>query len=336
MPGPLVIVAVGILLVAFTGIEEAGVELIAPVPQGFPPPELPALADLVGLVPGALAIAVMALLESAAVARGIRKPGERQVDSNQELLATGAANTIGAFFQTLPAAGGFSQSAVNQGAGARSQLASIVTAALALLVALFLAPVLSLLPQATLASLVFVAVVGLIDIGALVRFRRISHDDFWIALSTAVVGLTAGLLPAVAVGVVATFVVVFRELNRLRVVAGDVVDGVLPIRLEGPLYTANVLANENAILDQAAAHPGIGVVAVELTRFSITSVTVIDTLADLDRELGGLGIELRLAVAESGGTEIARRTSWFRGLEESGRRYATLDAAVAGRPDAEG
>ena len=78
------------------------------------------------------------------------------------------------------------------------------------------------------------------------------------------------------------------------------VDGVLPIRLDGPLYTANVLANENAILDQAAAHPGIRVVALELTRISITSVTVIDTLADLDRELGGLGIELRLAVAELG------------------------------------
>lgn len=332
VPGPLIVVVAGILLVAFAGIEEAGVELIAPVPQGFPPPELPSFADLGALVPGALAIAVMALLESAAVARGIRKPGETQIDSNQELLATGAANTIGAFFQTLPAAGGFSQSAVNQGAGARTQLSSIVTVVLALLVALFLAPVLSLLPQATLASIVFVAVIGLVDIGALVRFRRISGNDFWIAASTAVVGLTAGLLPAVAVGVVATFFVVFRELNRLRVTPGEVVDGVLPIRLEGPLYTANVLANENAILDQAAVHPGIRAVAVELTRFSTTSITVLDTLADLDRELAGLGIELRLAVVDGGGTEIARRTSWFRGLEDGGRRFDTLERAVSGRP----
>ena len=118
VPGPLVVVAGGILLVAFAGLDDAGVALIDPVPQGFPAPELPSFANLGALLPGALAIAIMAFLESAAVARGIRKPGEPQVDSNQELLATGAANTFGSFFQVLPAAGGFSQSAVNQGADA--------------------------------------------------------------------------------------------------------------------------------------------------------------------------------------------------------------------------
>lgn len=330
VPAPLIIVAGGIALVAFAGLGDAGVELIAPVPQGFPPPELPSFANLGALVPGALAIAVMALLESAAVARGIRRPGETQIDSNQELFATGAANTIGSFFQTLPAAGGFSQSAVNQGAGARTQLSSIVTVALALLVAVFLAPVLSLLPQATLAALVFVAVIGLIDVGALVRFWRISRTDFWIALVTAVVGLTAGLLAAVAVGVVGTIFAVLRELNRLRVVVDEPVGGVLAVRLEGPLYTANVLANENAVLAAAEAHPGIRALALELTRLSVTSVTVLDTLADLDRELSERGVELRLAAVPPAGAEVARRTAWFRGVEASGRSYPTLADAVTG------
>ncbi|GAA1762711.1 SulP family inorganic anion transporter [Agromyces humatus] len=329
VPGPLVVVAAGILLVAFGGLDEAGVELIAPVPQGFPVPALPSFANLGALLPGALGIAVMAFLESAAVARGIRKPGERQVDSNQELFATGAANTLGSFFQVLPAAGGFSQSAVNQGAGARTQLSTIVTVVLAVLVALFLGPVLSLLPQATLAALVFVAVVGLIDIASLVRFWRISRTDFWIAVSTAAVGLTAGLLLAVLVGVLATFVVVLRELNKVRIDVGNPIDGVLPVRLLGPLYTANVLANENAVLDGAAAHRGIRSVALELTRMSVTSVTVLDTLADLDRELGGQGIELRLAAVPDAGATVARRTSWYAGLEAAGRVYPTLGEATA-------
>ncbi|WP_157002143.1 SulP family inorganic anion transporter [Agromyces laixinhei] len=329
VPGPLIVVAAGILLVAFTGLEGAGVELIAPVPQGFPTPELPSFANLGALLPGALGIAVMAFLESAAVARGIRKPGEPQVDSNQELFATGAANTLGSFFQVLPAAGGFSQSAVNQGAGARTQLSTVVTVVLALLVALFLGPVLSLLPQATLASLVFVAVIGLIDIASLVRFWRISRTDFWIAVSTAAVGLTAGLLLAVAVGVVATLVVVLRELDKLRIDVGEPVDGVLPIRLLGPLYTANVLANENAVLDAAAAHRDIRSVALELTRMSVTSVTVLDTLADLDRELGGRGVELRLAAVPEAGATVARRTRWYAGLEADGRVYPTLADAVS-------
>ncbi|MFF2493911.1 SulP family inorganic anion transporter [Agromyces sp. NPDC058064] len=333
VPGPLIVVAVGILLVAFTPIEQQGVDLISPVPQGFPAFELPSFANVVPMLPGAGAIAIMAFLESTAVARGIRKPGEPQIDSNQELFATGAANTVGSFFQVLPSAGGFSQSAVNQGAGARTQLSTLVTVTLAVLVALFLGPVLSLLPQATLASLVFVAVVGLIDIGALARFWRISHNDFWIAVSTAIVGLTAGLLLAVAVGIIATMIVVLKELNRVRLEAAEPRDGVLPVRLLGPLYTANVLAYENAVIDAARANPGITSVALELTRLEVVSVTVLDALADLDRELAGLGVELRLAAVPEGGAAMSRRGRWFAGLERDGRVYPTLEDAVAGPID---
>ncbi len=327
VPAPLIVVATGILLVAFTGLDDAGLALIDRVPQGLPPFTLPTFEHLGAMVPGACAIAVMAFLESTAVARGIRRSGEPQVDSNQELFATGAANAIGSFFHVLPAAGGFSQSAVNLGAGARTQLSSIVTVVLALLVAIFLGPVLSLLPQATLASLVFVAVVGLIDIGSLVRFWRISRNDFWIAVVTAAVGLSAGLLPAVAVGITATIVVVLRELNRLRVEVGEPLGEVLPVRLLAPLYTANVLAHANAVLDAVAARPGMRSVALELSRLDVVSVTVLDTLADLDRELGERGVELRVAAVPEWGAAAARRGSWFAGLEQQGRVYPTLDAA---------
>ncbi|MFK4731641.1 SulP family inorganic anion transporter [Agromyces mediolanus] len=340
VPGPLVVVAAGILLVWLAGIDRFGVELIAAVPQGFPPFELPSFAHFGGMLPGALAIAVMAFLESAAVARGIRKPGEPQIDSNRELFATGAANTIGAFFQTLPAAGGFSQSAVNQGAGARSQLASLTTVVLAVLVALFLGPVLSLLPQATLASLVFVAVIGLVEVGAIVELWRTSRNDFWIAALTAAVGLSAGLLYAVLVGLVATFVVIFRELGRVRIDAGEPSGGVLPVRLLGPLFTANALAYQQAVLERAggavADEPPLTAVALELTRLQTTSVTVLDMLADLDRELGGMGVELRLAAVPESGAEMARRGVWFAGLERAGRVYPTLDDAVAGPVGAAG
>ncbi len=164
VPGALVVVVAGILLVALAGLDRYGVDLIAAVPSGLPVPGVPDFSQAVVLVPGALAIAVMAFLESAAVARSLRAASEPQIDSDQELFATGAANTVGAFFGTMPAAGGFSQSAVNQSAGARSQAATLVTVVLAVLVALFLGPVLSLLPEATLAAMVFVAVAGLINI----------------------------------------------------------------------------------------------------------------------------------------------------------------------------
>ncbi|WP_051266948.1 SulP family inorganic anion transporter [Nakamurella lactea] len=332
VPGPLVVVVAGILLVAFTSLTDHGVQKIAPIPFGFPVPKLPDFTHLAGLVPGALAIAVMAFLESAAVARGIRKPGETQIDSNQELFATAAANVAGSFFQTMPAAGGFSQSAVNQGAGARSQVSSLVTVALAVIVALFLAPVLSLLPQATLASMVFVAVVGLIDVRALARLKRISARDFWTALVTAAVGLTAGLLAAVAAGVLITFGLVLHELNRVRVTMGPRTAEALTVVVGGALYTANVQESERAIIAQVEQNQPLKAVVLEVSQVRQLSVTVLDALEDLDRELTALGVQLRLASVAPEAVAMASRTGWYQGLVENNRVFDTTEAALAGTP----
>ncbi|MET0974798.1 MAG: SulP family inorganic anion transporter [Leifsonia sp.] len=330
VPGPLIVVIGGILLVAFTNVTDAGVELIAEVPAGLPALVLPSFENVGALLPGALAIAVMAFLESAAVARGIRRAGETQIQSNQELLATAVASVAGSFFQSMPAAGGFSQSAVNQGAGARSQVSALVTVVLAVVVALFLGPVLSLLPQATLASMVIVAVIGLIDVRALVRLAHINPRDFWIALSTAVVGLVAGLLAAVAVGVVVTLAEVLHALNKVRVAAADRVGDVLVITVGNPMYTANVLETELAVLDAVDAARPVASVVLDVTRMRETSVTVLDALEDLDRELAETGVQLRLAGVPASAAEIAGRTEWYRGVLASGRSFATVEEAVAG------
>ncbi|WP_223693760.1 SulP family inorganic anion transporter [Leifsonia poae] len=319
VPGPLLVVAVSIVLVALGVFSGAGVKLIPAVAQGFPLPVLPSFDHVLGLLPGAFAIAVMAFLESTAVARGIREPGETAIDSNQELLATAAANVIGGFYQTLPAAGGFSQSAVNKGAGARSQLAGLVTVVLAVIVGLFLGPVLSLLPQATLASLVFVAVFGLIDVGALRRLWRISRRDFWIAMVTTAIGLTAGLLVAVAAGVVLTLILVLAALNKPRIGVTDAVDGDLTVTLLGPLYTANVLSTEQAVLALAETMPDLRVLTLDAARLQEVSVTILDTFEDLDRELAGRGVELRFAALPASARAVAERTQWFRSLVEAGR-----------------
>lgn len=332
VPGPLIVVIGGILLVALTNVTDAGVELIAEVPAGLPAVVLPSFDNVGALLPGALAIAVMAFLESAAVARGIRRAGETQIQSNQELLATAVASVAGSFFQSMPAAGGFSQSAVNQGAGARSQVSALVTVVLAVVVALFLGPVLSLLPQATLASMVIVAVIGLIDVRGLARLARINPRDFWIALSTAVVGLVAGLLAAVAVGVVVTLAEVLHALNKVRVAAADRVGDVLVITVGNPMYTANVLETELAVLDAVDAARPVASVVLDVTRMRETSVTVLDALEDLDRELAETGVQLRLAGVPASAAEIAGRTDWYRRVLASGRSFATVEDAVAGPP----
>lgn len=337
VPGTLVVVAAGMLLVGVGGIDDLGVGLIAPVTGGLPVPGIPDLSAAAALVPGALAIAVMAFLESAAVARSLRQATEPQIDSDQELFATGAANTVGAFFSAMPAAGGFSQSAVNQGAGARSQLATLTTVALAVAVALFLAPVLSLLPEATLAAMVFTAVAGLVNIPELVRWARISRIDFWVATAVAAIGLTAGLLPAVAVGVVVTLVLVLRELNipRIRVVGRR--GSALGVEPERGLYTANALANQRLIVQtvSAQAEP-VRTLVLGLPQQVVMSITVLDTLEALDRELSQLGVLLHLAAVPEAAAAVAARTPWYSGLVEAGRVHPTVDIGLRAAADREG
>lgn len=284
VPGPLVVVAVGIALVALTDVEQHGLALISPVPTGLPSPVLPQIGDFGVLLPGALAIAVMSFLETVLVARGNRQRHEPPVDSDQELLAVGCAALAGGLTQTLPPAGGFSQSAVNLRAGARSQLAGTVTAVLAVLVALFLAPVLDDLPQAVLAAMVVVATVGLVDLGAFARYARIDRAEMWVAVVTAVIGLTAGLLLAVAVGVLLTFVLVLRQLNRPRVgplfrrtgggwtpnppaelpAPTSATSGPLTLHLEGSLYTGNAQPTADAVLRLVQQHqPPVRAVVLE-------------------------------------------------------------------------
>ncbi|MEV8171525.1 SulP family inorganic anion transporter [Microbacterium sp. NPDC077486] len=336
VPGTLVVVAAGMLLVGVGGIDELGVDLIAPVAGGLPVPGIPDLSEAAALVPGALAIAVMAFLESAAVARSLRQATEPQIDSDQELFATGAANTVGAFFAAMPAAGGFSQSAVNQGAGARSQLATLTTVALAVLVALFLAPVLSLLPEATLAAMVFTAVAGLINIPELVRWARISGVDFWVATAVAAIGLTAGLFPAVAVGVVVTLVLVLRELNipRVRVVGRR--GSALGLEPERGLYTANALANQRLIVQTVAAQAEpVRTLVLGLPQQVVMSITVLDTLEALDRELAQLGVQLHLAALPEEAAVVAARTPWYAGLVEAGRVHPAVDVGLRAAADRE-
>jgi len=109
IPGPLVIAALGIVAAAFGGLSSMGVKLIPAVPQGLPIPGWPAFDHVAQLIPGALAIAMMAFLETVSAARGIRRSEDPQLDPDRELTARGLAAVLGSFFHTLPPSAGFSQ-----------------------------------------------------------------------------------------------------------------------------------------------------------------------------------------------------------------------------------
>jgi SulP family sulfate permease len=345
VPGALVAVVGGIVLVAIFNLDDKGVAVIPRVPRGLPTPHVPPFDHISVLLPYAIAIALMAYLESVSVARSTREPTDPPLDNNQEFIAVGGASLLGSFFQSVPAAGGFSQTLVNADAGAQTQLSELVTAALAIFTALVFAPVLSDLPQATLGAIVLVVVSGLISFKDLRLLARLDTVELVIAIVTGVVALVTNLLVGVAVGVLLTFYLILRALNHPVVVElqrpatggelepvrdGDIeIPGLLALRIEGGLYTANIRAVQAHIFEEVRRRdPKPDVVLVDVGGTADTSVTVMDVFLETDRALDQQGIKLWIANIPTRANEKVLRTKMQKIWLEEGKLYPTVAAAL--------
>src|SRR4051812_32221933 len=193
-PAPLFAVGGGIAASWFFGLQAQGVSIVGLIPQGFPSLTLPDLALVQELAPSALGIALMSFTESIASGRAFADRDDPPIDANRELVATGLGNVAGALFGAMPSGGGTSQTAVVRAVGGRSQKASLVTAATSLATMLFLAPVLGLMPNATLAAVVIVYSVGLIKPAEFRAIRSIRTMEFRWAIVAALGVLALGTL----------------------------------------------------------------------------------------------------------------------------------------------
>ena len=206
-PAPLIAVAGGIAGMSLVGLQAHGVKTIGQVPTGLPSLTLPDVSLFVQLWPASLGIALMSFTETIAAGRAFAQSGEPTPKGNRELLATGFANAGGALLGSMPAGGGTSQTAVNRLAGARSQLAGLVTAAATLATMLLLAPFIGLMPEATLAAIVIVYSIGLIkpaEFRAILKVRRTEFIWALVAMAGVVlVGTLQGILVAIVVSLIA-------------------------------------------------------------------------------------------------------------------------------------
>ena len=207
VPGALVLVAGGLLASSLFDLGAHGVALVGDVPSGLPVPELPDLA-LVRDHYATVAIAAVALLligfsQTAGDARAFAARHRYRIDVDQESVAQGMANVGVGVFQGMPVSTSLSASSLNESAGARTQVASLVTGGLVLATLLFLAPLFSDLPKAVLGAVIIDAVVfGMIDVRELRRLYRVTRFDFWVAVAAIVGVLSVGVLAGVVVGVV--------------------------------------------------------------------------------------------------------------------------------------
>ncbi|WP_238192323.1 SulP family inorganic anion transporter [Methylobacterium frigidaeris] len=257
-PAPLVTVAGAIAASWLLDFGVRGIPTVGPIPQGLPGLTLPDPALVQALLPGAAGIALMSFAESIAAARAFVATSDPPIEANRELVATGAANLAGAFLGAMPAGGGTSQTGVVRAAGGRTQTASLVVAAAALATMLVLAPILSLLPHATLAAVVVVYSVGLIQPGEFRAIVKVRQMEFrWAviaAIGVLVFGTLQGIVVAVALSLVGlaiqtarpTVAVIGRKRGAdvLRPVSpkhpdDETLDGLLIVRPVGRLYFAN-------------------------------------------------------------------------------------------------
>ncbi len=206
-PAPLLVIAAAISGVGLLGWQRYGLELVGAIPTGLPAFTVPDLGLAGQLWPGALGMALMSFTETAAAGRAFAKNDEPSLRPNVELFATGMANAVGAFWGSMPAGGGTSQTAVNRMTGARTQIAGIVTASMALMTVVLLSPLIGLMPQAVLAGVVIVYSIGLFqpaDFQSILRVRR--TEFIWAVaalLGVMLLGTLKGILVAIVVSVVA-------------------------------------------------------------------------------------------------------------------------------------
>ncbi len=205
IPAALVVVVVSILAVKLFHLDQYGVKIVGVIPEGLPAFKIPHfdLDILQKLAPLAFTLSFIAFLEAISVAKAIElKHTDYKVVPNQELIALGLGNLVGSFFQTYPATGGFSRTAVNDQAEAKTPLAALISALVVGLTLLFLTPVFYYLPKAVLAAIIMVAVFGLLDFNVPKQLLKYSKRDLVILNLTLLITATIGIKEGIFTGVI--------------------------------------------------------------------------------------------------------------------------------------
>ena len=326
-PAPLVAVALGIAVSGLLALQDQGVAIVGHIPQGLPALSLPDPALIAQLWPGALGIALMSFTESIAAARAFAGRGESQPQPNRELVATGLGNVVGGLFGAMPGGGGTSQTAVNRRAGARTQIAGLVTAAASVATLLLLAPLMGLMPQATLAAVVIVYSIGLIQPSELLDILKIRRMEFLWALAAfagvVVLGTLKGILVAIIVSLVS---LAYQAAHPRLYVLGrkpgtdvfrpradahpedETVPGLLMVRPEGRLFFANAQrVGEQLWPLIEAAEPRV--LVMDFSAVIDIEYSALKMLIEGEERLRARGIELWLVALNPEVLGMVRRSS---------------------------
>jgi high affinity sulfate transporter 1 len=318
-PVALAVVASSIVVMSVTSLGEYGLKVVGELPSGLPELRWPALRprDVEGIIPLALACFLLSYIESVSAARTLAAKNGYEIDSRQELLGLGAANLAVAFAQGFPVAGGLSQSVVNDKAGAKTPLALIVASGTVALCLWSLTGLLRNLPNVVLASVVLVAIRGLIDVPALRRLRQVSRYEFLISLVALVSVLLLGILKGVLIAAIVSLLIMITAAARPHVAFlgripgsrrfsdlerhqdNEVIPGVLIFRVESSLLYFNTDHVRQIVWARIRNTTPLRLVVCDLSNTPRVDVAGARLLTDLQTEVAARSAQLRLVDAHA-------------------------------------
>ncbi len=351
IPGALVVVILTTVAVWVFGWHQYGVAIIKDIPEGLPSFAVPVIdKETFGqLFPMAFALAIIAYMEAISVAKAIEtKRKNYQVDASQELIALGMSNIVGSFFKSYPTTGGFSRSAVNDQAGANTQLSSIIAALLIAVTLLFFTPLFYYLPKTTLAAIIMVAVFGLIDLNIVKQLWKNDKRELSLLLITFIVTLTVGIQQGIITGMLLSlgFTVFkisyphyailgnipgtgfYRNIKRFENAVTD--DEILVFRFDALLFYANISYFKEKLYNEIAKREKLKLVVINAAAIPSIDTTAINELREIYLDLKSKNIKLcfagvigpvRDAFTQSGFVDFVGKESFFVHVNEAVEQY---------------
>ena len=348
LPPSLVVLALALLIAALVDLEDHGIAVVGEVAGGLPSFGLPGVGanDFLDLVLPAAAFSLVAFADLIATVRTFAQKHGYEVDANRELTAIGGANLVGGLTGAFPVSSSNSRSAVNDSAGARSQAAVVVAAAVVGLFLLFAMPLIEPLPTAALGVIIVVAAAGLINIRSIWRLRHVRSAEVALALvafgGVLVFGVVGGVVVAIALSVGVFLYRAARPhdavLGRIEDIDGyhdvtrwegaETVPGLLVYRFDAAPFFVNAAYLRERVLELVDASEDVRWLVLNAEAWTYLDATAIDVLARLQVELEQRGIALCFARLKGRQREIFEETGLTAQIGPD-RLFPTVRAAVA-------
>lgn len=335
LPGPLLAVFISSLAVYFLNLDEQGVAIVGTIPSGLPSMGVPSfsLQSLKALLPTALTLSMIQFMGVISLGKISAARHGYQVQPNRELIALGAMNLVGSFFQSQPVSGSFSRSAVNEQTGAQTPFANAIAAALVGLTLLFFTPLFYYLPIPVFASIIMVTAFGLIDVRELRYLFKTKAVDGSIALatffSTLVIGIHQGVLVGVALSVIAIMyrisrpnVAVLGHLHHTRSfrdirnhASAHEFKDIVMMRVDASFSFSNANRIRDIVLRQVRVKDARALI-LDATTVNDLDTTALAVLSDINKVLQDRGIQIYIAGAKQKALDLMRASGVMQEIGE--------------------